>query len=132
MLRVSGIIPEKIIPKGCWNHEIKLHFSMQRNGNSVMDSTGEEIVEVTTIDKVLKRKKATFIKMDIEGAELNELYGAKDAIQEYKPKMAICIYHKLEDIWEIPSIILQYYSGYKLYIRHYSLTASETVLNAIP
>lgn len=60
------------------------------------------------------------------------LYGAQKVIVENRPKLAISIYHKPEDIWEIPSIVLQYNPDYKLYIRHYSLTDFETVLYALP
>jgi hypothetical protein len=105
---------------------------MQGKGNSAIDSEGGEEVQVTTIDKELQGKKVTFIKMDIEGSELEALRGAKNVIMKNRPKLAICIYHKPEDIWEIPSIIMQYYPGYKFYLRHYSLTDSDTVLYALP
>lgn len=89
-------------------------------------------IPVTTVDNELKSEKVTFIKMDIEGAELESLKGCKRTILNNKPKLAICVYHKPEDIWEIPSIILEYFSEYKLYLRHYSFAGSETVLYALP
>lgn len=122
----------KIVPKGCWSEETELHFHAKGNGNSMIDFQGEEIVEVTTIDKELQGERVTFIKMDIEGAEYEALCGAKDTITRNRPKLAISVYHKAEDIWEIPSIIMQYYQGYKFYLRHYSWAYSETVLYALP
>ena len=73
----------------------------------------------------------TFIKMDIEGSEIPALRGAKEIIETQKPKLAICVYHKPEDIWEIPELILDYVPEYRLYLRHYSITYTETVLYAI-
>ena len=66
--------------------------------------------------------------MDVEGAEINALKGAEKLIKKYKPKLAICIYHKMEDMWEIPGLILSYVPEYKLYLRHYSPSKDETVL----
>lgn len=72
----------------------------------------------------------TFIKMDIEGAEYQSLLGASEMIKKYKPKLAVCLYHKLEDIIEIPYIILSMNPDYKLAIRHYTTCSWETVLYA--
>ena len=69
--------------------------------------------------------------MDIEGAELEALKGAEETIKRYRPKLAICVYHKPEDIVEIPKYILNINPDYKLYLRHYSDNAGETVLYAI-
>ncbi len=71
------------------------------------------------------------IKMDIEGAELEALKGAKKTIQRDKPKLAICIYHKTEDLWEIPLYIKELVSEYCLYIRHQTFGTGDTVLYAV-
>ena len=68
--------------------------------------------------------------MDIEGAEKEALLGAEKITREQKPKLAISIYHKNEDIWEIPSLILEMNPEYRFYIRHYSFRFAETVLYA--
>lgn len=125
-------IKHEVFPKGLWSEETQLHFKAIANGASNVDDSGEEVIKVTSLDKELGDKKVTFIKMDIEGSELMALYGAQKVIVENRPKLAISIYHKPEDIWEIPSIVLQYNPDYKLYIRHYSLTDFETVLYALP
>ena len=96
---------------------------------SRIDENGEDEVEVRALDEVVDGK-VTFIKMDIEGAELQALFGAEKTIKKYKPKLAICIYHRLEDILEIPAYIHSIVPEYKFYIRHYSFSTSETVLYA--
>ena len=73
----------------------------------------------------------TFIKMDIESSEQEALRGAEQIINRDKPKLAICLYHKKEDMWEIPYLIKTMVAEYKLYIRHYSNSELETVLYAI-
>ncbi len=68
--------------------------------------------------------------MDVEGAELKSLIGAKNTIIKNKPRLAICVYHKPEDICEIPEYILSLVPEYKFYLRHYSSINWETVLYA--
>lgn len=126
----------EIISKGVWDKETTLSFVSSGDGQShVSDIYGRkeqptESVPVTSIDSALADKDVTFIKMDIEGAELNALMGAKKIIESYKPKLAICLYHKTFDILDIPSYILSLRSDYKLYMRHYSFGDAETVLYA--
>lgn len=72
------------------------------------------------------------IKMDIEGAELSALHGAKRRIAEDKPCLAICVYHKAEDIIEIPAFCKSLVSSYQIYLRHYSDNQTETVCYLIP
>ncbi|MDR7813502.1 FkbM family methyltransferase [Lacrimispora sp.] len=123
-------IDYKLIEKGGWSKETTLRF-MNVNGFLTIDDIGEE-VKVTSVDYALDGEKATFIKMDIEGAEYEALKGCRNTIQKYKPKLAICIYHKLTDIFEIPALILEYCPEYKFYLRHYSPFHVETVLYGIP
>lgn len=120
----------EVIQQGMWKEESELHFTSLGNGGSSLDEDGEDVIQVTSIDKAI-HDKVSFIKMDIEGAEYNALLGAQETIKKYKPKLAICIYHKPEDMWEIPMLILKINPEYKFYVRHYSISKSETVLYAI-
>lgn len=90
------------------------------------------LIETTTLDDVEECHSATFIKMDIEGSELDALKGAQKIILKNKPKLAICIYHSDEDMIRIPLYIKQLVPSYKLYIRQHSQGRTETVLYAVP
>ena len=59
-----------------------------------------------------------------------KLEGAQNLIRNYKPKLAICIYHKPEDTIDIPAYIKSLVPEYRLWIRHYSWSPAETVLYA--
>jgi len=122
-----------LIPKGLWSTDSSLNFKDGYTSSSGVCDDGESSVEVTSIDNYFadKHNIPTIIKMDIEGSELEALKGAENTIREHKPKLAICIYHKPEDLYEIPAIIKSYREDYKLYIRHYTGTFSELVLYAI-
>lgn len=76
-------------------------------------------------------EKIDFIKMDIEGAEPMALRGAINTIKTFKPKLAIAIYHSMDDFVNIPEWILSLGLGYKLHVGHYKIHAEETILFAI-
>jgi hypothetical protein len=91
------------------------------------------IIRTTTIDDFLisvSGTKLDFIKMDIEGSELNALKGAKKVICKYRPKLAISVYHHPEDIYEIPKWIESLNLGYKFYLGHFTTHRDETILFA--
>ncbi len=130
-IKEQGITKTEIYNMGLWNKKESLTFSPKGAGGHISQD-GEIIVEVNALDELLTDEKVTFIKMDVEGAELKALQGMRDIIVKNKPKLAICVYHKPEDIIEIPSYIHGLVSEYKLYMRHYSMSVSETVLYALP
>ena len=120
---------------GVWNETGKLSFGRETYGSfeyvsvlKIDDFFLRQTVPAVRIDDITNN--ATFIKMDIEGAELNALKGAKKTIIANTPKLAISIYHQLNDLWEIPIYIKQLVPEYKLYVRHHSKTIAETVLYA--
>ena len=88
-------------------------------------------IEIVRMDDILE-EKIDFVKMDIEGMELEALGGGEKLIKRYKPILAISIYHKLEDIIEIPQYIMDLGLGYKLYLRHYwDCNGTDTILFAV-
>ena len=107
-----------------------MHVNASGTNGSSTCSEGNDTVYLTSIDSVVKDERVTFIKMDIEGAELKSLMGAKNTITKNKPRLVICVYHKPEDICEIPEYILSLVPEYRFYLRHYCSVGSETVLYA--
>lgn len=97
-----------------------------------IDSEG--VVKTISIDDFIqtnKIEKVDFIKMDIEGAELPVLKGAIETIKTYKPKLAISLYHSMNDFTQIPEFLINLQLGYKFYLGHYTIHSEETVLYAI-
>jgi len=120
-----------LVNKGAWNCNGELSFSAMANGSSKLDDSGSIKVSVTPIDDIVGEERITYIKMDIEGAELNALMGAKHTILNNKPRLAICVYHKPEDILEIPLYLSRLLPSYKFFLRHHSQFYIETVLYAV-
>lgn len=77
-------------------------------------------------------ERIDFLKMDIEGAEMAALHGAKESIRRFTPRLAISIYHKPEDFCDIINYIHDLRLGYSLYIDQHTIYDEETVLYAKP
>jgi FkbM family methyltransferase len=119
----------EIIKAGLWSGAGVLKYTPFGSVSSISEYGTVEI-NVVALDDAVK-DEVTFLKMDIEGAELEALKGAEKTIKKYKPKLAICVYHKPEDIIDIPLYIKSIVPEYKLYMRHYTDTFGETVLYAV-
>lgn len=124
----------EIIKKGVFKENTTLSFNVPydsiSSSSAILDS-GNETIEVVSLDNALEGKKVTFVKMDIEGAEMDALFGAKKIIQAQKPTLAISVYHKFDDFWKIPSLVDSFGVGYRYFLRHYTLDSSETILYAV-
>lgn len=119
----------ELFQNGLWNKRSSLSFSEKQAGSYIAE-TGTTVISGITLDEIVGEEKVTFIKLDVEGSELNALKGARNTIRNNKPRLAICIYHKPEDIFEIPAFILELVPEYKFNIRHYGSNMWETVLYA--
>lgn len=117
---------------GVWSQSARLNFdALTTNASHISETDSGYQIDVVALDETIYEKNPTFIKMDIEGAEQEALKGCRRIIKEYKPKLAVCIYHKPEDLYEIPSLIKRLNPEYKLYVRQYSDSRYETVLYAL-
>jgi len=119
------------LQKGAWDRADTLAFSADGRLDSAISSSGEFRIEVDSIDHILNSDEATFLKMDIEGAELAALKGATATIKKHKPKLAICIYHRQEDLITIPQFIRNVRTDYVFYLRAHSYDSEEVVLYAL-
>jgi FkbM family methyltransferase len=107
-------------------------------GGSGMQSTFINVInnasdsgKTVRLPDVIKNEKVTFIKMDIEGSEPQALSGAEEIIKKQKPKLAICVYHKPEHLWEIPLYLKEIVPEYKIFFRHHTPLEYETVCYAV-
>ena len=102
------------------------------SGSFMAGQHGPQDMPIVSLDEDI-REKVTFIKMDIEGLEISALLGAKRHIKNDFPKLAVCTYHIISDMWEIPKLIDAIRPGYRFYIRHYHFPENwETVIYAVP
>ena len=95
--------------------------------------SGGESVPVVSLDEYFEGRPApTMIKLDIEGAEVDALNGARGVLGSATPVLAISAYHYPADLWTLPLLIRQFMPGSRLYLRHYTREVDDTVCYAIP
>jgi len=116
---------------GARNETIRFHATGTRASNL---SDDKDTIEVTChrLDDILFEAAPSYIKMDIEGAEVDALAGAREIIRRHNPVLAICLYHRQSDLWEIPLQVLAMTDQYQFFLRRYSDDCWEQLLYAIP
>ena len=82
------------------------------------------------LDEALPGLRPDFVKMDIEGSELAALQGMSATIESCQPRLAISLYHKPEDLWELPEWVGQRYA--RIHVRQHGGYGFDTVLYAMP
>ncbi len=104
---------------GSYSYETNLSFNNKAGRNSALGIEGKHIeIPVNSVDNILNGAVAHYIKMDVEGAEYETIMGCKDTIIRFKPALGVAAYHRNEDLFALPKLILSLNSDYKLYIRH--------------
>lgn len=122
----------EVRPLGVGDTNKQVYFSESGASSSIINNKNSESKKVISIDDDIK-EKITYLKMDVECEEIDAIIGAKNHIKKDNPKLAICLYHIVSDLWEIPELIDSINSNYEFYIRHYEENVAwETVFYAIP
>jgi FkbM family methyltransferase len=130
----------KLLNVACSNKESKLNFITNKglssriikNANFHRNSKNLIQVQSAKIENISlgTHNKIWYLSIDSEGYEKEILLGSKKLIKNEKLNMAISVYHKITDIWEIPLLINKFSKNYKLYLRNYSGFVYETILYA--
>ena len=114
---------------GIWDSECDITYSIGQSQSTV--GQGEAMGHVVPLDSILGDEPVSFIKMDIEGAEPQALSGATRIIRAQKPRLAVCVYHHIRHLWDIPLAIHELAPDYKIDLRHHTNLEYETVCYAV-
>ena len=109
-----------------------LRFRADAGEASHLSADGDRAVSVVAIDEVLPSARVTDLKMDIEGAEPEALRGAERLIRRSRPRLAICVYHRAEHLWEIPLFVRELGIPYDYYLRSHGHFGFDVVMYAVP
>lgn len=121
------------IPCGVSGKMEQVRFLSGGGGSSHIAKEGEGnvIVQCVSLDEAIGGFCPGFIKMDIEGAEIDALHGAYRLISEHRPGLAISVYHHPAHLWQIPLLIASWNLGYQFYLRMHGHSTFDVVLYAI-
>ncbi len=120
-----------LYPCGIWSSSKIMAFNLAGGPNCHISESGDEFLQCVALDDVLFGFNPAFIKMDVEGAELEAVKGACRTISNHKPDMAISVYHRIEHTWQIPQLLRRINQDYKFYLRSHEHFNQETVLYAV-
>ena len=116
-----------LIEKALSDSSEPLRFDGESGSSSRVSQTGTHRVMATTLDEAVA-EPVSFIKMDLEGWELQALKGAIGHLRRDRPHLAISAYHQAGDLRRIAGWVTNLGLPYDIYLRHYSGGWTETVL----
>ncbi len=114
-----------------FSKKTSLRFDSTKSASSKICDYGDDIIAADCLDNVVTHK-TTYIKLDIEGYELEALKGMKKHIITYQPKLAIAVYHDASHFFEVPKFVLGLRRDYDVYLRHYTEGWCETIMYFVP
>jgi FkbM family methyltransferase len=111
------------INAAAWSKDMLISFADEGNRNSGMfaplKTAKATEIYAKSLDNILNGERIDYIKYDVEGAEKEALLGSKESISKHTPALLVSTYHRNEDIFELPLLIKELNSNYKLYYRRY-------------
>lgn len=111
-------------------HRAKVSFD--GSGRQAVAGSGTATVDSVPLDDLFQHHHPTFIKMDIEGSELEALAGAAKVVTRDRPILAICSYHRQSDLWEVPIRIAEMCPDYSFFLKQHDPDAWQLVTYAVP
>lgn len=117
---------------GLWSKSMTLEFipsseAIHEQAGTVVGA-GSVQIKALTLDDFLDGKKVTFIKMDPSCDVEAVMMGAEKTIHRNKPKLALGIYHSLEEFIHVPIFIKKVCPEYQLFLRHNTYHLCDTDL----
>jgi len=122
----------KLIMSGVGKSNEVLSYNNEGAVTSRASIHGNTLIHVSRLDDICNNPLPTLIKMDIEGAEMDALKGAKNIISNHSPVLAICIYHLCSHLWEIPLLISKFNPSYQIYLRAHAEDCWDVACYAVP
>lgn len=101
-------------------------------GSSLGDAGAIEVNTIPLDDLIGMDSIPTFVKMDIEGAELDALLGGEKVISRASPVLSVCVYHVQDHLWKIPLLVRSLSTSYRFYLRRYTNEFWDLVCFCIP
>jgi FkbM family methyltransferase len=123
-----------VVEQALWDSSgVRLAYSARGPATTV--GGGPEGVAAVSLDDFVRQadlERVDFVKLDVEGAEAAALRGGEETLRRFRPKLAVAVYHRAQDMIEIASYLKTLDLKYELFLDHFTITGQETVLFAHP
>ena len=93
---------------------------------------GTNSVQCVALDDALQGFQPSLIKFDIEGAELDTLFGGRNTISRCRPVLAVSAYHEQDHLWRIPLMLAEVCENYRFYLRPHGSEGWDLACYAVP
>lgn len=109
-----------------------LSFNAGDGEGGAIVATGNAHIAAAALDDMLPGTSVDFLKLDVEGAEAIALRGARELITRSRPVIAMSLYHKQQDLWELPELLFEFCPDYRFHVRQHFYNSFDSVLYAVP
>jgi hypothetical protein len=109
-----------------------VRFSGSGLAAAAISESGDIEVDCVRLDDALAGEAPTYVKMDIEGAELDALLGASGILSASSPLLAICAYHAQDHLWRVPLFLQTLAPAARFALRMYRVDGFDLVCYALP
>jgi len=122
----------RLLQNGVADKNCVIRFAADGSMQSKRDESGNQKISCLTLDEICRNEHPTYLKMDIEGAELDALQGASQILSSHRPVLAVSAYHRSSDLWEVPRLIDKIVENYAFFLRPEKLAGWDLICYAIP
>lgn len=122
-----------LVPCGLDASICQVRFVASQGEASRVSADGDSVVQCVAIDEFMPRQSFDLVKLDVEGAEARALRGMREMVLRCRPRLAVSMYHRPGDLWELVEVLDEIVAGdYRYYLRvHYSF-GFDAVCYAVP
>lgn len=129
-LNAKGTADVTLLPHVLDSVERERCFHESLGYASQLSDTGQRCVRTVTLDSLAL--SPGFLKLHLEGAELDALKGGHQTLQRHRPIIAVTTYHNSDGISRTPEYLMEQLPRYRFFMRLHSWCGTGAVVYAIP
>jgi len=135
---VAGLGPQQAGKVNLYNAGVgaargQISFNATGNMSASFSAGGGALVDVVALQETVAANGApVFLKFDVEGAEWEALKGAEQLLHQARPLLAISVYHRPDDLWQLPLHVKSLDPGYRFFLRTQGEDGMDVICYAIP
>lgn len=107
-------------------------FSDRGGADATASMEGGVTVDIAALDELRLKPAPSFVKLDIEGAEIDALAGMRATVRRNRPVLAVCAYHRPDHLWRVPLAMALACEGYDFFLRPHGAEGWDLVCYAVP